>query len=217
MSEAKPTLTTPDPSTTPDRLGNDEHRPSSSNQRRSQLQPHYHEPLKDNSKSIRLLEVYLEPTYEPISCRLVQHDLADKPLYIALSYKWDEGGLPRGIMCDGMDLDVGENLWHFLYEFRRRQCLQKSNTRLAQWKGCYLWIDAICIDQMNLQERDQQVPRIGGIYSTASSVIAWLGRPCRNEELAFLLTRHPELIRVRKFQRAVLDLLNKPYFTRVWV
>lgn len=38
-----------------------------------------------------------------------------------------------------------------------------------------LWIDAICVNQQNLEERSQQVERTAEIYSKASKVVAWLG------------------------------------------
>ena len=40
----------------------------------------------------------------------------------------------------------------------------------------YLWVDAICIDQKNIQERNQQVPRMDSIYGGATGVCVWLGR-----------------------------------------
>ena len=38
-----------------------------------------------------------------------------------------------------------------------------------------LWIDAICVDQQNLEERGHQVQRMGDVYSLAERVIVWLG------------------------------------------
>jgi hypothetical protein len=42
-------------------------------------------------------------------------------------------------------------------------------------KSRALWIDAICVNQQDLQERSQQVKRMAEIYSKATRVIAWLG------------------------------------------
>jgi hypothetical protein len=42
-------------------------------------------------------------------------------------------------------------------------------------KSAALWVDAICIDQTNLDERAQQVGIMDRIYSNAKTVIAWLG------------------------------------------
>lgn len=38
-----------------------------------------------------------------------------------------------------------------------------------------LWIDAICANQKDLQERSQQVKRMASIYSIAQRVVVWLG------------------------------------------
>jgi hypothetical protein len=38
-----------------------------------------------------------------------------------------------------------------------------------------LWIDALCIDQSNMEERSEQVKSMARIYSQASRVVIWLG------------------------------------------
>lgn len=40
-----------------------------------------------------------------------------------------------------------------------------------------LWIDAICIDQKNGEERTHQVLQMSAIYKEANQVIVWLGQP----------------------------------------
>jgi hypothetical protein len=40
-----------------------------------------------------------------------------------------------------------------------------------------MWIDAICIDQSDLQEKNQQVHMMGRIYQEASCTDIWLGDP----------------------------------------
>jgi hypothetical protein len=185
--------------------------------RKNKLPSHYHIPLLAKSKNIRLLEVHLGPGYEPIKCTLSQHHLKNKPSYIALSYTWDLGAGRRHIECDGMDLEIGENLWNFFYEFRKKHSLQQYHSKEPRSKIFHLWIDAICIDQTNLKERNQQVAQMRDVYTSAESVIVWLGLAQRDEELAFLLTRHPNLLHVEKLQSELLALLSKPYFTRVWV
>jgi len=179
---------------------------------------HYHTPLDPAIKSLRLLEVPPNSGYEFIRCRLVQADLDANPSYIAVSYTWDKAhGRLRYIECDDMDLLVGENLWQFLHEFRRKQFLQRYHQAEPGIKPCRLWIDAICINQSDLEERNQQVSQMRDVYSKAESVIVWLGVAQGHEELAFLLTKHPALVTVEKLWSELLDLLSKPYFTRVWV
>jgi hypothetical protein len=60
-------------------------------------------------------------------------------------------------------LYVRQNLWDFLQWARRN--------KLAS----YMWIDALCIDQKQLHERNHQVWMMCYIYSQAERVIVWLG------------------------------------------
>jgi hypothetical protein len=39
----------------------------------------------------------------------------------------------------------------------------------------FLRIDAICIDQSQMQERNHHVAKLGNIYSNARDVLVWLG------------------------------------------
>lgn len=48
-----------------------------------------------------------------------------------------------------------------------------------------LWIDAICINQDDADERSSQVQRMRDVYSLASRVVVWLGPGTADTELAF--------------------------------
>lgn len=45
--------------------------------------------------------------------------------------------------------------------------------RYEDWSR-YLWADAVCIDQKNMQERGHQVEHMGQIYRNAKKVLVWL-------------------------------------------
>ncbi|KAH7031459.1 heterokaryon incompatibility protein-domain-containing protein [Microdochium trichocladiopsis] len=85
--------------------------------------------------------------------------------YEALSYTWGErhGSIP--IRCGGLrqTILVTPNceaaLRHLRYKLSVRQ----------------LWVDAICIDQTSVAEKNQQVPLMGKIYSQATRTVIWLG------------------------------------------
>lgn len=53
-----------------------------------------------------------------------------------------------------------------------------------------LWIDAICINQDDKTEREEQVRRMGGIYRLAKSVIVWLGPATVDSRLALSTLEH---------------------------
>lgn len=57
-----------------------------------------------------------------------------------------------------------KNLWDFLNHVRHK----------SEWRE-NLWIDALCIEQDNLIEKNYQVAAMGDIYKNASQVLIWLG------------------------------------------
>lgn len=139
--------------------------------------PYEYMPLPD-VHSIRLM-CFHGPSEESISCSLNVHKLQGCPAYNALSYTWgpaiqpadarsaaNESDERRGIICDGRLLQVPKNLYEALPQLRKRLCDSRC---------IYLWIDAICIDQGNPEERSTQVDIMGDIYRHADTVYVWLG------------------------------------------
>ena len=47
--------------------------------------------------------------------------------------------------------------------------------RLTQAGITHLWVDALCINQDDQEERARQIAMMGDIYSHAANVIVWLG------------------------------------------
>lgn len=100
---------------------------------------------------------------ESYESRIVGH-LCKLPLssagrFAALSYRW-EGSLRNTIDINGAELAVTENLFSAL------KALRSHSGELPT----PIWVDSICINQMDIAERDQQVPLMGQIYSEASPV-----------------------------------------------
>ncbi|CAH0055481.1 unnamed protein product [Clonostachys solani] len=120
--------------------------------------------LRAERREIRLLS--LEPSKagdEPLQLSLYTVPLDCPGSYEALSYTWGET-LPKfDIRVNGFGFQIGGNLHsalrHLRYQDQRRR----------------LWVDAICINQDDIQEREEQVSIMRGIYGTASSVVAWIG------------------------------------------
>jgi hypothetical protein len=88
--------------------------------------------------------------------------------YEALSYVWGESTIRHKILvsADGgrrrpyrVTKNLYEALWHLSDHHRER----------------VLWIDALCIDQGNVEEKEQQVRNMGRIYQRAHNVCVWLG------------------------------------------
>jgi Heterokaryon incompatibility protein (HET) len=101
-----------------------------------------------------------------IICDIVILDLNTEPWYEALSYEWGSPStsMRYTIRLDNKSIVVRKNLWWALYQLR-----DAHQTRT-------LWIDAICINQSDVHERNCQVSRMGDIYSQAARVVAWIGQ-----------------------------------------
>ncbi|KAI1370223.1 HET-domain-containing protein [Hypoxylon crocopeplum] len=88
--------------------------------------------------------------------------------YTALSYTWGHATCIddiHEITIDGQPFFVRRNLFDFL------------STALGKGKSDLLFIDAICINQLDSAERQAQVREMARVYRRASTVLAWLGIP----------------------------------------
>lgn len=88
--------------------------------------------------------------------------------------------------------------------------------------GPALWIDGICIDQTNIQERNAQVALMARIYNVAVSTRVWLG-PEKEDTyiLQQILSGNPTDIETRQISpqeiKAMGDVLRRAWFKRKWV
>ncbi|KAH8589759.1 heterokaryon incompatibility protein-domain-containing protein [Bisporella sp. PMI_857] len=189
----------------------------------------YH-PLDSTAGDIRLL--YLLPSVDgegDIQCKLEHRSLDKNATYSALSYVWGNPEPAKAITLNGNPQSVTPNLFAALRRLRHTT------------ETMCLWIDALCINQGDNQERSSQVEQMGKIYETAEVVLMWLGEEENNSNLAM------ELIQllyttVRKEGRAVFEperfdrlkdllsnisfeqhwlalghLFKRPYWSRVWI
>ena len=120
---------------------------------------------------VRVLELQSANSPEAdLSCVLTVQKIHDRP-YEALSYVW---GKPTLFHCDihctdengstsGGALGIGANLATALRAYRKKDVSRR------------LWVDAICIRQDDLDERQAQVRLMGDIFRNASTVLCWLG------------------------------------------
>lgn len=83
------------------------------------------------------------------------------------------GQLAAGtILCDGVEVEVGGELHRAIRRIR------------SQEEPLRIWIDALCIDQKNLEEKSKHVLTMGAIYTDASHVRIWLGEETGIEQPA---------------------------------
>ena len=140
-------------------------------------------PLDEKAGEIRLMTLLPGPFNAPICVTLETKVLshANTPKYQALSYAWgselDRLNIHvvagRGVQgVKSAALSVTRNLYQGLKHLRQ-----------TRW-STVLWIDQICVDQKNLEERGKQVLRMPDIYSLAQGVVVWLGPEEDNSNVA---------------------------------
>ncbi|KAK3345337.1 heterokaryon incompatibility protein-domain-containing protein [Neurospora tetraspora] len=74
------------------------------------------------------------------------------------------------ILLDGHTVHIGKNLYHALKSIRHLE--NGTGDKSSLW----LWVDTLCINQSDIQERGHQVRLMKRIYETAEMVLMWLGR-----------------------------------------
>lgn len=136
--------------------------------------PYQYNPLSGPG-SIRLL--ILEPANfdDIISCSLSSVLLTACPPYEALSYAWGTSEKSHVVFHGKERIPVTENLHAALKQFRFPD---EPRT---------LWVDAICINQQDVPERNQQVQIMGTIFKNAECVLVWLGEGMDGYEEVFEL------------------------------
>jgi hypothetical protein len=126
-----------------------------------------YKPLELPGPSTRLLRIAKGVWPNDIRCSLIEASLAEDDLvsYKALSHTW--GGLKNAgflrLYVDGFDIEVKDSLLMALRYIRQES------------EDIYLWVDALCINQDDDNEKGYQVNQMGLVYETADEVIVWLG------------------------------------------
>ncbi|XP_014553941.1 hypothetical protein COCVIDRAFT_40077 [Bipolaris victoriae FI3] len=123
-----------------------------------------YQPLNPTREKFRFLRIH--PTNIPesiISCQLFTTSLAEQPSYKALSYEWGRKDITKYIIVNGIRVQVTHNLEAALRRIR------KSDSEVI------LWVDAVCINQQDLDERNSQVAMMSKLYSKTTLTYAWLG------------------------------------------
>ncbi|KAK3902135.1 heterokaryon incompatibility protein-domain-containing protein [Staphylotrichum tortipilum] len=171
--------------------------------------------LGGQEPEFRLLTLDPGHSSDPITCTLHNHTLtSSSPLsYEALSYEWGASLSSHSILVNSTPFPVTDNLFHALHHLRRPTIPRT------------LWIDALCIDQSDLRERNHQVQQMTLIYTHAHTVLAWVGLPTRDSPAAFDFLREAfdfsprNIAEVKDDPRwgAVGNLCRRSYWGRVWI
>ncbi|PQE33956.1 hypothetical protein CJF32_00002798 [Rutstroemia sp. NJR-2017a WRK4] len=173
------------------------------------------------SDSIRLLSLMpSKVATAPIQCQLHNYDFGEYDegthLYEALSYVWGScDDPPQSVYIDGQLLHVTTNLYAALLHLRDRNFAR------------IIWVDYICINQNDKEEKSRQINLMARVYGEANRVIVYLGEAADNSDQAIECIRsaadeEPVDLDLdqsinEKDQEAVLEQLKRPWFQRMWV
>jgi hypothetical protein len=171
--------------------------------------------------NIRVIEILGRDENHPdglISCKFQRISLENAPPYTALSYTWGPPDETKRILLNDEPFEVRINLWDFLNEGCNRGKERPSR----------IWIDAMCIDQSAVEERNHQVAIMGKIYSRATTVVVWLGPA--TEAISFVLSKLCDTAtdpidawvlynddEKSLMNKGIIDFLEKNYWRRLWI
>ncbi|KAL7928956.1 heterokaryon incompatibility domain-containing protein [Trichoderma chlorosporum] len=165
---------------------------------------------------IRLLRLESNAGSTDIRASLIKRSLLDIKtggVFEALSYTWGPPSVTKDIIINGVAFPVTTNLYAFLETY------QKVN------QGVDLWIDAICVNQSDLLEKNHQIPMMNMIYAAARSLIIWLGESSSDSDLALewidILGSSSPYDKIPNIPnnawQAMQSLLERPWWKRIWI
>jgi len=99
----------------------------------------------------------------PLECDMGVLSLGEAPKHEALSYVWGSTTQQSSAICAGVEIPLTDNLADALRRLRWR-----ARSRI-------IWIDALCINQEDIPERNQQILLMTEIDRKVTGVVIWLG------------------------------------------
>lgn len=123
-------------------------------------------PLERHGFHIRVLRLHPGRFGDQLHGTLRVVSLGEEARYEALSYTWGRSTMqpqPTIILNERYEVHITDNLYNALRRLRRRFL---SRT---------LWVDAVCINQADIEERNHEVSIMGHVYRSARQVCVWLG------------------------------------------
>jgi hypothetical protein len=172
------------------------------------------EPLEPDQ--IRLLKLLPSDTgAELLNAKLMTYRLDEAPDYTALSYNWGDLATPEQITVNDKPKHITRSLMRALKAIRQKPFVP------------LLWVDALCINQNNPAEKNQQIPMMGKIFQKAKGVYVWVGPGDSDSDLA--MDFYKRLLSPGFFHQikerwskeygfiALGKLIGREWFCRAWV
>ena len=149
---------------------------------------------------------------DPLHATLATYRLDDCPAFDALSYAWGDSELMHPVFINRSRVMVTYNLSVALRHLRYTHCCR------------ILWIDALCINQADMNERNHQVFLMNRVYSTAENVVVWLGEDRDRSDIAMgrledLAGGQEFAIREKNLLRDLIfnTLIDREWWGRLWI
>jgi hypothetical protein len=175
-------------------------------------------PLVAANNEFRLLTLRAGEPGDAIATTLAHFPFHEAVPYYALSYTWGDAADVRYILLNGWEVPVTANLEVALRALRKPE------------EDCCFWIDALCINQNDMHERNSEVLRMRDIYERADLVVAWLGPGNARSDSVIdfintntdaILARAEEVmaeeVKTRIWWLMIEELLMRPWWQRLWV
>jgi hypothetical protein len=212
--------------------------------------PYVYRPLDATKNEIRLLMLHSSTKDdEPVKAQLQHFALEDdgRPgatarmssalrMFKALSYTWGDSPKKVNITLDGHQFPVTENLFAALKNVRNaNEAAIAATAASGKAVASFWWIDAICINQEDVLERNKQVTMITRIYKRSRGVHIWLGGEGEDSDMAMDLVEkivsfkrvgpgekeivYPDCSMEKKVRhwKGLTQLFQRPWWERVWV
>ncbi|RYP24674.1 hypothetical protein DL765_000401 [Monosporascus sp. GIB2] len=178
--------------------------------------------LHPDMETFRILNM-LPRDGDQIQCTLELADSLSQP-YDALSYVWRPMSPLKPILVNGVEVEIGVNLHSALDALPGRS--DESAYRI--------WVDALCIDQQNDEEKGFQVAMMAKIYANARRVFIYLGAEDESTAPFFDFLNRDHHLRVSDgdelsdvaescgipaldIVKGYIDFAFRPWFSRIWV
>jgi hypothetical protein len=171
---------------------------------------------------IRLITIHREAG--TLRLTVTSHKFQDDLEYDAVSYVWGTAEPSINVSCNGKSLVVTPTVFEML--------------RYLHPDRLY-WLDSICINQQDTDEKAIQIPLMHRIYSRAAFVVIWMGLPTVQTEsfIAHFTTalettrrwnamldqnlqpwiQEPDIFtRDEHFWQGMMQICNHDWFKRLW-
>jgi hypothetical protein len=183
----------------------------------------YPGPQLANDQCFRVLQLHPGSTADPIRFSLHVASLSEpnpQIAYEALSYAWGDATLTHEILYE--DVAAGKS-GSLMVTVNCHNALKRL--RLPDQSRA-IWLDAVCINQLDLDERSTQIQMMRAIYIGASQVAVYLGESQDDSDsvMRYLQDLHEPVDYPRQditilppTEDAWKSFFARPWFSRTWV